>query len=56
MGPAGDPRAMVDGHGAVHSVAGLRVADASILPTAPAANTQLPVLAAAGMLAEALVT
>ncbi|MEU5588288.1 GMC oxidoreductase [Streptomyces chrestomyceticus] len=55
-GPAGDPRAVVDGQGAVHGVAGLRVADASVLPTAPAANTQLPVLAAAELLAEALVT
>ncbi|MFK0157732.1 mycofactocin system GMC family oxidoreductase MftG [Streptomyces sp. NPDC090493] len=35
MGPAGDPRAAVDGFGAVHGVAGLRVADTSILPTPP---------------------
>ncbi len=56
MGPTGDPRAVVDGQGAVHAVAGLRVVDASILPTVPAANTQLPVLAAAEMLAEALTT
>ncbi|KAA6223944.1 GMC family oxidoreductase [Streptomyces albofaciens JCM 4342] len=56
MGPADDPQAVVDGQGAVHGVAGLRVADASILPTVPAANTQLPVLAVAEMLAQTLGT
>ncbi|MFG2937026.1 mycofactocin system GMC family oxidoreductase MftG [Streptomyces sp. NPDC048282] len=35
MGPAGDPRAAVDAHGRVHGVAGLRVADTSVLPTPP---------------------
>ncbi|WP_106400116.1 mycofactocin dehydrogenase MftG [Actinocorallia populi] len=35
MGSAGDPSAAVDGHGRVHGVRGLRVADTSILPTAP---------------------
>ncbi|MFJ9930081.1 GMC oxidoreductase [Streptomyces misionensis] len=52
--PADDPRAVVDGQGAVHGVPNLRIADASVLPTVPAANTQLPVLAVAGMLADAL--
>lgn len=54
MGPADDPRSVVDGQGAVHGVSGLRVADASVLPTVPAANTQLPVLALAEMLADTL--
>ncbi|MFJ7151561.1 GMC family oxidoreductase [Streptomyces sp. NPDC100445] len=54
MGPAQDPRAVVDGQGAVHGIPGLRVADASVLPTVPAANTQLPVLAVAEMLADTL--
>ncbi|MEU6609670.1 mycofactocin system GMC family oxidoreductase MftG [Streptomyces shenzhenensis] len=35
MGPEGDPRAAVDHYGRVHGLAGLRVADTSILPTAP---------------------
>lgn len=35
MGPAGDPRAAVDRYGRVHGIGGLRVADTSILPTAP---------------------
>jgi choline dehydrogenase len=42
MGPSSDPAAVVDAHGRVHGVEGLRVADASILPVplrAPAALT-----------------
>lgn len=35
MGPADDPGAAVDRYGRVHGVAGLRVADTSILPTPP---------------------
>ncbi|MFK0288747.1 mycofactocin system GMC family oxidoreductase MftG [Streptomyces sp. NPDC090499] len=35
MGPAADPGAAVDGHGRVYGVRALRVADTSILPTAP---------------------
>ncbi|MEU6539060.1 mycofactocin system GMC family oxidoreductase MftG [Streptomyces sp. NPDC047000] len=35
MGHADDPRAAVDAYGSVHGVAGLRVADTSILPTPP---------------------
>ncbi|GAA2446087.1 mycofactocin system GMC family oxidoreductase MftG [Actinomadura vinacea] len=35
MGPAADPAAAVDAHGRVHGLTGLRVADTSILPTAP---------------------
>ncbi|MEU0855263.1 GMC oxidoreductase [Streptomyces griseofuscus] len=54
MGPAADPLAVTDGTGRVHGVPNLCVADASVLPSAPAANTQLPVLAAAELLADAL--
>ncbi|MCX6501048.1 MAG: GMC family oxidoreductase N-terminal domain-containing protein [Microbacterium sp.] len=39
MGPPG--RGVVDPHGRVHGVAGLRVADASILPTVPSRGTAL---------------
>jgi choline dehydrogenase-like flavoprotein len=35
LGPASDPRAVVDQYGRVHGVTGLRVADTSILPTTP---------------------
>ena len=41
MGSAGDPDAVVDQHGRVLGLAGLRVADASIMPTIPRANTHL---------------
>jgi choline dehydrogenase len=42
MGPAHDPDAVVDQHGRVHGISQLRVADASVMPTIPSANTNLP--------------
>jgi len=44
MGPAGDPSAVVDERGFVHGVAGLRIADASIMPRVPRANTNIPTI------------
>ncbi len=41
MGPADDPLAVVDQYGRVHGLEGLRVADASIMPDLPRANTNL---------------
>jgi choline dehydrogenase len=41
MGPKGDPGAVVDQYGRVHGVAGLLVADASVMPAIPSANTHL---------------
>jgi len=41
MGPASDPMAVVDPAGRVHGLEGLRVADASIMPNIPRANTNL---------------
>lgn len=41
MGPASDPLAVVDQWGRVHGLEGLRVADASIMPNLPRANTNL---------------
>jgi choline dehydrogenase len=41
MGPAGDPDAVVDQYGRAHMLEGLVVADASIMPTVPRANTNL---------------
>ena len=52
MGAPDDPLAVVDGEARVRGVSNLRIVDASILPTVPAANTQLPVLAVAEMLAD----
>ena len=54
MGPETDPDAVVDHNGCVHRFANLFVADASIMPTIPRANTHLPVLAVAERIAEVL--
>jgi choline dehydrogenase-like flavoprotein len=44
MGTADDPDSVVDAGGAVHGVRGLSVIDASIMPTIPAANTNVPTI------------
>ena len=41
MGPASDDMAVVDQYGRVHGLAGLRVADASIMPNCVRANTNV---------------
>jgi choline dehydrogenase len=54
MGPSHDGMAVVDHDGRVHGVAGLRVVDASILPTGPRANIHFTVVAVAEKLADAI--
>jgi choline dehydrogenase len=44
MGPLTDPSTVVDSRGTVHHVEGLSVVDASIMPTIPAANTNVPTI------------
>jgi 5-(hydroxymethyl)furfural/furfural oxidase len=44
MGAADDPEAVVDSHGRVIGVQGLRVVDASVMPWIPRANTNLPTM------------
>lgn len=52
MGPSGDPEAVVDQHGRAYGVQGLRIADASIMPDIPSANTNLTCIAIAERIAE----
>lgn len=44
MGPASDTEAVVDSQLRLHGVAGLRVADASVMPTITSGNTNSPTL------------
>jgi 5-(hydroxymethyl)furfural/furfural oxidase len=44
MGRADDPQSVVDSHGRVIGVEGLRVADTSIMPFVPRANTNIPAI------------
>jgi choline dehydrogenase len=52
MGRADDPTAVVDARLRVHGVAGLRVADASVMPTITSGNTNAPTMMIAERAAE----
>ncbi len=54
MGAADDRSAVVDPEGRVYGVESLRVVDASIMPTIPAANTNITTIMIAEKLADAL--
>lgn len=54
LGRADDPLAVVDPVGRVFGVQGLRVADASVMPSIPTANTNLPTVMIAEKLADAI--
>lgn len=54
MGRAGDGASTVDATGRVHGIDGLHVADASIIPSTPRANTNMPTLVVAERIAERL--
>jgi choline dehydrogenase len=56
MGPANDPMAVVDQYGRARCVDGLVVADASIMPTVPRANTNLTCIMIGEMVGEWLRT
>jgi choline dehydrogenase len=52
MGPASDPLAVVDSRLRVHGLQGLRIADASVMPTITSGNTNSPTLMIAERAAE----
>ena len=56
MGPSSDSGAVVNQYGKVHGIEGLRVADASILPNCPRANTNVPTMMVGEKISEFIVT
>ena len=44
MGRPGNPGAVTDPNGRVYGMSGLRIADASLMPSVPCANTHIPTL------------
>ncbi len=54
MGAADDAEAVVDPAGRVYGVAGLRVADASVMPAVPRGNTNIPTIMVAEKLSAAI--
>jgi choline dehydrogenase len=54
MGPSTDGQAVVDDRGRVHGIENLYVADASIMPIIPRANTNIPALVVAERIASYL--
>jgi choline dehydrogenase len=51
MGPDPDDGAVVDARGRVHGIDRLCVADASVMPTIPSGNTNLPTIMVAERIA-----
>jgi 5-(hydroxymethyl)furfural/furfural oxidase len=56
MGRADDPDAVVDTVGRVRGIGGLRVVDASIMPTLPRGNTNIPTIMLAEKVAAAMLS
>jgi 5-(hydroxymethyl)furfural/furfural oxidase len=54
MGRDGDPLAVTDSAGRVRGIEGLRVCDASLFPTIPCANTNVPTVMCAEKIADAI--
>jgi 5-(hydroxymethyl)furfural/furfural oxidase len=52
MGSADDPAAVTDPSGAVYGVHNLRVCDASLMPSIPCANTNVPTIMIAERIAD----
>jgi 5-(hydroxymethyl)furfural/furfural oxidase len=56
MGPAQDRHAVTDTEGRVHGVSNLRVVDASLMPSLPSANTNIPTIMMAEKIADAILS
>ena len=56
MGLASDRLAVTDAEGRVHGVGNLRVVDASLMPSLPSANTNIPTIMMAEKIADAILT
>jgi 5-(hydroxymethyl)furfural/furfural oxidase len=56
MGPASDRQAVTDVEGRVHGVENLRVVDASLMPSLPSANTNIPTIMMAEKIADAILS
>ncbi|BDT59477.1 glucose dehydrogenase [Massilia varians] len=56
MGPAHDRQAVTDSEGRVYGVANLRVVDASLMPSLPSANTNIPTIMMAEKIADAILS
>jgi 5-(hydroxymethyl)furfural/furfural oxidase len=56
MGSAGDAMAVTDHAGRVHGVPGLRICDASLFPSIPCANLNVPVIMVAERIADLINT
>ncbi|MEC9342395.1 MAG: GMC family oxidoreductase, partial [Pseudomonadota bacterium] len=54
MGDKSDPMAVVDSHGRVHGLAGLRICDTSIFPVIPAATPFFPAMMAAEKISDSI--
>jgi 5-(hydroxymethyl)furfural/furfural oxidase len=54
MGPPDDTMAVTNSHGKVRKLEGLYICDASLMPTIPCANTNLPTIMMAEKIADAL--
>jgi 5-(hydroxymethyl)furfural/furfural oxidase len=54
MGGEGDPDAVVTTSGKVIGVDGLRVVDASVMPSVPTANTNIPTIMVAEKMSDAI--
>ncbi|MGH2551824.1 MAG: GMC oxidoreductase, partial [Thermomicrobiales bacterium] len=55
MGPVSDPGAVVDNSGAIHGLEGAYVADCSVMPVVPRANTNIPAIVVGERIASFLI-